>query len=135
MNRDPLQQDMLSAAELADSLRNAKGIGYSVERYIEAFGLSLDEFTAQLTNYRRTQLELGTATTSEVEAAQIFITAALCVVTTVIESGVTTGRAITWFRKEPLLNFERRTAEQLVGQGQVDQFLQFLGSWQAGSQG
>ncbi|HBO6772002.1 hypothetical protein [Pseudomonas asiatica] len=135
MNRDPLQQDMLSAAELADSLRNAKGIGYSVERYIEAFGLSLDEFTAQLTNYRRTQLELGTATTSEVEAAQIFITASLCVVTTVIESGVTTGQAITWFRKEPLLNFERRTAEQLVGQGQVDQLLQFLGSWQAGSQG
>lgn len=133
MNRDPLQQDMLSAAELADSLRNAKGIGYSVERYIEAFGLSLDEFTAQLTNYRRTQL--GTATTSEVEAAQIFITAALCVVTTVIESGVTTGRAITWFRKEPLLNFERRTAEQLVGQGQVEQLLQFLASWQAGSQG
>ena len=135
MNRDPLQQDMLSAAELADSLRNGKGIGYSVERYIEAFGLSLDEFTAQLTNYRRTQLELGTATTSEVEAAQIFITASLCVVTTVIESGVTTGQAITWFRKEPLLNFERRTAEQLVGQGQVDQLLQFLGSWQAGSQG
>ncbi|EMR49353.1 hypothetical protein [Pseudomonas putida] len=133
MNRDALQQAVLSVAALEDYLRNAKGMGYSVERYTEAFGLSLAEFTAQLTNYRRTQP--GAATTPEVEAAQHFITAALCVVTTVIESGVTTVRAITWFREEPLLNFERRTAEQLVGQGQVEHVLQFLASWQAGAQG
>lgn len=53
----------------------------------------------------------------------------------VTETGATIEQAIGWFRQDQLLTFEGRTAEQLVSQGQVEQVLQFLASWQAGSQG
>lgn len=69
------------------------------------------------------------------EAALRFITDVLRVVLTVTETGVTVEQAIGWFRQDQLLTFEGRTAEQLVSQGQAEQMLQFLASWQAGSQG
>ncbi|HBO4211770.1 TPA: hypothetical protein L4U06_002436, partial [Pseudomonas aeruginosa] len=59
----------------------------------------------------------------------------LRVVLAVAENGIAVERAITWFRLGPLPTFEQQTAEQLVSQGQVEQVLQFLASWQAGSQG
>ncbi|MCY1279189.1 hypothetical protein D9M68_543290 [compost metagenome] len=133
MNQEAFQLAALSAAELVDYLRTTKGTTFSVERYAEALGLSPIEFAAQLTAYRRSQPDA--AVTPEAEAAQRFITDALRVVLTVTESGVAIERAIAWFRQDPLPTFEGRTAEQLVSQGQVEQVLQFLTSWQAGSQG
>ncbi|HFH4313823.1 hypothetical protein [Pseudomonas aeruginosa] len=133
MNQGALQPAALSAAELIDCLRPANGTAYSVERYIEVLGLSPAVFAGQVAGYRRSQPDAARA--SDAEATQSFIADVLRVILAVAESGVTVERAITWFRLEPLPTFEQRTAEQLVGQGQVEQVLQFLASWQAGSQG
>ncbi|MBH3431289.1 hypothetical protein [Pseudomonas citronellolis] len=133
MNQEALQSAALSAAGLIGYLRPATGVPYSVERYVEIFGLSPAAFAAQIAAYRRSQL--GAVSASDAEAAQRFIADVLRVVLAIAESGVTVERSITWFRREPLPTFEQRTAEQLVSQGQVEQVLQFLASWQAGSQG
>ncbi|MGG2680697.1 hypothetical protein [Pseudomonas aeruginosa] len=133
MNQEAFQLAALSAAELVDYLRTTKGTTFSVERYAEVFGLSPIEFATQFTAFRRSQPD--TAVTSEAEAAQRVIADALRVVLTVTENGVAIERAMSWFRHEPLPTFEGQTAEQLVSQGQVEQVLQFLASWQAGSQG
>ncbi|MEX2006267.1 hypothetical protein PAE81_30300 [Pseudomonas aeruginosa] len=76
-----------------------------------------------------------TASASDAEATQRFIADVLRVILAVAESGVAVERAITWFRLEPLPTFEQQTAEQLVSQGQIERVLQFLASWQTGSQG
>ncbi|ABR81194.1 hypothetical protein ACSLV1_30815 [Pseudomonas aeruginosa] len=133
MTREAFQPAAPSAAELNDHLRPAKGTAYSAERYAEVFGLSPAAFAAQLDAYRHRQP--GAVSASEAAAAQQFIEDSLRVVLTVVESGVAVERAIAWFRHESLPTFEQRTAEQLVSQGQVEQVLQFLASWQAGSQG
>ncbi|EPY8494393.1 TPA: hypothetical protein ACH1VU_006647 [Pseudomonas aeruginosa] len=133
MNQGARQPAALSVAALSDCLRPANGAPYSVERYVEVLGLSATAFASQVAAYRRSQPDAASA--SDAEVAQHFIADALQVILAVAESGVTVERAIAWFRREPLPIFEQRTAEQLVGQGQVAQVLQFLASWQAGSQG
>lgn len=90
-------------------------------------------FAGQVAAYRRSQPNAASA--SDAEATQRFIADVLRVILAVAESGVAVERAITWFRLEPLPTFEQQTAEQLVSQGQVERVLQFLASWQAGSQG
>ncbi|HGN0706534.1 TPA: hypothetical protein ACKRMK_000913 [Pseudomonas aeruginosa] len=133
MNQGARQPAALSVAALSDCLRPANGAPYSVERYVEIFGLSPAAFAAQIDTYRHQQP--GAASASDAEAAQRFIADVLQMILAVAESGVTVERAIAWFRREPLPIFEQRTAEQLVSHGQVAQVLQFLASWQAGSQG
>ncbi|MBO3273989.1 hypothetical protein [Pseudomonas schmalbachii] len=133
MNREAFQQGAMSAGELNDYLRTANGATYSAERYTKVFGVSPAIWAAQVDSYRRSQSFVAAA--SEAEAAQHFIADALRVVLAVAESGVAIEKSIAWFRHEPLPTFERRTAEQLISQGQVEQILQFLASWQAGSQG
>ncbi|HBO1230203.1 hypothetical protein [Pseudomonas aeruginosa] len=133
MNQGALQPAELSTAELIDCLCPANGAPYSVEHYTEIFGLNPDVFADQVATYRRSQPDAASA--SDAEATQRFITDVLQVILAVAESGVTVERAITWFRLEPLPTFEQQTAEQLVSQGQVERVLQFLASWQAGSQG
>ncbi|EMM3098263.1 hypothetical protein ACF8LF_27755 [Pseudomonas putida] len=133
MDQEAFQLAASSAAELVDYLCNTKGATSSSERYNKVFGLNPAEFSAQLATYRHSQSD--GATTPEAEAALRFITDALRVVMTVTESGVAIERAIVWFRQDPLPAFGGRTAEQLVSHGQVERLLQFLASWQAGSQG
>ncbi|HHH9650065.1 TPA: hypothetical protein ACP37T_003554 [Pseudomonas aeruginosa] len=133
MNQGALQPPALSVAELIDCLRPANGAPYSVERYVEVLGLSPAAFASQVAAYRRSQPDAASA--SDAEAAQRIIADVLRVILAVAESGITVEQAITWFRHQPLPTFEQRTAEQLVGRGQVGQVLQFLASWQAGSQG
>ncbi|EMV7338250.1 TPA: hypothetical protein ACKAEE_002883 [Pseudomonas aeruginosa] len=133
MNQGAPQAAALSTAELIDYLCTANGAPYSVERYVEIFGLRPVVLADQVAVYRRSQPDA--ARTSDVEAAQRFIADALRVVLAVAENGIAIQPAITWFRFEPLPTFDQQTAEQLVSQGQVDQVLQFLASWQAGSQG
>ncbi|MCY1406546.1 hypothetical protein D3C76_680700 [compost metagenome] len=135
MNREAFQQGVMSAGELNDYLRTANGATYSAERYTRVFGVSPAIWAAQVDAYRRSQSNVAAASEAEAEAVQHFIADALRVVLVVAESGVAIERSIAWFRHEPLPTFERRTAEQLVSQGQVEQVLQFLASWQAGSQG
>lgn len=129
-----LQPAALSVAEMLYALRPANGAPYSVERYAEDFGLSPAAFANQVAAYRRSQPDAAITSDTE-EATQRLIADALRVVLAVAERGITVEQATTWFRLEPLPTFERRTAEQLIGQGQVEQVLQFLASWQAGSQG
>ncbi|MEC4559937.1 hypothetical protein [Pseudomonas inefficax] len=133
MNQEAFQISALSTAELADYLRNTKGTTSPGERYARAFGLNPAEFDVYLATYRKSQAD--GATTTDSEAALRFITDVLRVVLMVTETGATIEQAIGWFRQDQLLTFEGRTAEQLVSQGQVEQVLQFLASWQAGSQG
>lgn len=133
MNQEAFQLTALSAAELADYLCNTKGTTSPGERYARVFGLNPAEFDVYLTTYRQSQSD--GATMPDSEAALRFITDVLRVVLTVTETGVTVEQAIGWFRQDQLLTFEERTAEQLVSQGQAEQMLQFLASWQAGSQG
>lgn len=133
MNLGELQPAALSAAELIDCLRPANGAPYSVERYAEIFGLSPAVFADQVSAYRRRQPDAVSA--SDAEVTQRFIADVLRVVLAVAENGIAVERAITWFRLGPLPTFEQQTAEQLVSQVQVERVLQFLASWQAGSQG
>ncbi|XEG72423.1 hypothetical protein QA447_31205 [Pseudomonas sp. abacavir_1] len=133
MNQGALQPAVLSPAELIDCLCPANGAPYSAKHYAEIFGLSPAVFAGQVAAYRCSQPDAASA--SDAEATQRFITDVLQVILAVAENGVTVERAITWFRLEPLPTFEQQTAEQLVSQGQVERVLQFLASWQAGSQG
>ncbi|WP_236179223.1 hypothetical protein [Pseudomonas mosselii] len=133
MHQGALQPAPLLAAELIDRLCPTIGMPYSAERYAEIFRLSPAALTAQIAAYRRN--EQGAASESDTEATQRFIADVLRVILAVNESGVTVERAITWFRFEPLPTFEKQTAERLVSQGQVEHVLNFLASWQAGSQG
>ncbi|MEN5215156.1 hypothetical protein ABE484_04765 [Pseudomonas pudica] len=133
MNQGAPQAAALSTAELIDYLCTANGAPSSVERYVEIFGLRPAVLADQVAVYRRSQPDA--ARTSDVEVAQRFIADVLRVVLAVAENGIAIQPAITWFRFEPLSTFDQQTAEQLVSQGQVDQVLQFLASWQAGSQG
>lgn len=133
MNQGALQPAPLLAAELIDRLCPTTGAPYSVERYVEIFRLSPAEFAGHAATYRRSKQ--GVASESDTEATQRFIADVLRVISAVVESGVAVERAITWFRLEPLPTFEQQTAEQLVSQGQVERVMQFLASWQAGSQG
>lgn len=91
------------------------------------------EFAGQIAAYRHSKPDATSA--SDAEATQRFIADVLRVILALDESGVAVERAITWFRLEPLPTFEQQTAEQLVSQVQVERVLQFLASWQAGSQG
>ncbi|BCJ04239.1 hypothetical protein PRtIB026_A07180 [Pseudomonas sp. RtIB026] len=133
MNQGAFQPAPLLAAELIDCLCPTTGAPYSVERYIEIFRLSPAVFADHVAAYRRSKQ--GAASESDTEATQRYIADVLRVILAVDESGVTIERAITWFRLEPLPTFKQQTAEQLVSQGQVERVLQFLASWQAGSQG
>lgn len=133
MNQGTLQTAVLSAAELIDYLCPTSGAPYSVERYAEIFGLSPTEFAGQIAAYRHSKPDATSA--SDAEATQRFIADVLRVILALDESGVAVERAITWFRLGPLPTFEQQTAEQLVSQVQVERVLQFLASWQAGSQG
>ncbi len=133
MNQRALQRAVLSAAELINCLCPTNGAPYSVEHYAEIFGLSPAVFAGQVATYRRSQPDAASA--SDAEVTQRFIADVLRVVLAIAESGVAVEQAITWFRLEPLPTFEQQTTEQLVSQGQAEQVLQFLASWQAGSQG
>ncbi|UMZ09829.1 MULTISPECIES: hypothetical protein [unclassified Pseudomonas] len=128
-----LQSAIVSIAELIDCLRPTNDSPYSIERYIEIFALSPVVFANHVAAYSCSQPDA--TCTSYVETTQRFIADVLRVILVVAESGVAVERAITWFRFEPLPPFEHQTAEQLVSQGQVERVLQFLASWQAGSQG
>ncbi|WP_039700096.1 hypothetical protein [Pseudomonas aeruginosa] len=133
MNQGALQPAVLLAAELIDCLCPTTGAPYSVESYVEIFGLSPAVFAYQVAAYCRS--EPGATSESDAEATQRFIADVLQVILALDGSGVAVERAITWFRLEQLPTFEQQTAEQLVSQGQVERVLQFLASWQAGSQG
>lgn len=133
MNKGALQPAVPSAADLIDYLCSANGALYSVERYVEIFGLSPVVFTDQVAAYRHS--EQGVTSKSDAEVTQRFIADVLRVISALDESGLVVERAITWFRVERLPTFEQQTAEQLVSQGRVERVLQFLASWQAGSQG
>ncbi|GLF14355.1 TPA: DUF2384 domain-containing protein [Pseudomonas aeruginosa] len=132
MNQGTHKPAVLLAAELTDSLCPTTEALYSVERYIEIFGITPAVFADQVAAYRRSGP--GATSESDAEAMQRFIGDVLQVILAIDESGVAVERAITWFRLEPLPAFEQQTAEQLVSQGQVERVLQFLASWQAGSQ-
>ena len=72
MNQEAFQLSALSAAELADYLRNTKGKTSPGERYARVFGLNPVEFDAYLATYRKSKSD--GATTTDSEAALRFIT-------------------------------------------------------------
>lgn len=84
MNQGARQPAALSVAALSDCLRPANGAPYSVERYVEIFGLSPAAFAAQIDTYRHQQP--GAASASDAEAAQRFIADVLQVILAVAAS-------------------------------------------------
>lgn len=45
------------------------------------------------------------------------------------------GRAMFWYRNEPLPQFGDKTAEQLVSEGRTEDVLRYVGSLEAGAAG
>jgi hypothetical protein len=69
------------------------------------------------------------------ESVQKFLREALRVMRAAHDLSGDVGRAIFWYRNEPLPPFGYKTAEHLVSDGRTEDVLRFIGSLEAGAAG
>ncbi|AIN61066.1 hypothetical protein [Pseudomonas soli] len=124
-----LKPNITSVEQLRDLLKTKEG-SYSAKFYAEIFGAPPTKLAPQENQAGQVEDLFSNA-----EYEQAFIADALEIVRALVSNGLTITRAIEWFRNEPLSSFNSRTAEMIISEGKTDQLLQFLESWQAGSQG
>lgn len=124
-----LKPNITSVEQLRDLLKTKEG-SYSTKFYAEIFGAA----PTILAHQENQAGQVGDLFLNA-EYEQEFITDTLKIIRALVSNGITITRAIEWFRNEPLSSFNSRTAEMVISEGKTDQLLQFLESWQAGSQG
>lgn len=124
-----LKPNITSVEQLRDLLKTKEG-SYSTKFYAEIFGAPPTKLALQENQAGQVEDLFLNA-----EYEQAFITDTLEIVRALVSNGLTITRAIEWFRNEPLSSFNSRTAEMIISEGKTNQLLQFLESWQAGSQG
>jgi len=69
------------------------------------------------------------------ESVQRFMREALRVLRAADDLTGDVGRAIFWYRNEPLPPFNYKTAEQLVSEGRAEDVLRYVESLEAGAAG
>ena len=103
-------------------------------RQMERFGdvLSIDVQTlATQAHVHRNTISRAPAS----ESVQKFLREALRVMRAAHDLSGDVGRAIFWYRNEPLPPFGYKTAEQLVSEGRTEDVLRYVGSLEAGAAG
>lgn len=102
----------------------------SARRYGEA--LCIDQQTlAQQAHVHRNTLSRMPAS----ESVQRFLRDALRVIRAATDISGEVGRALYWYRNEPLTAFGYKTAEQLVSDGRSEDVLRYVASLEAGAAG
>lgn len=66
---------------------------------------------------------------------QDFLREALRVIKAATDLNGNLGRALFWYRNEPLSAFEYKTAERLVSEGRTEDVLRYIASIEAGAAG
>jgi hypothetical protein len=102
----------------------------SPRRYARALHIDLQTLADQAHVHRNT---IGRAPGSR--AVQDFLRESLRVIKAATDLNGDLGRALFWFRNEPLAVFGYRTPERLVSEGRTDDLLRYVMSLEAGASG
>ncbi|WP_036773973.1 DUF2384 domain-containing protein [Polaromonas glacialis] len=102
----------------------------SPKRFSDVLSIDLQTLATQAHVHRNT---IHRAPASE--SVQKFLREALRVLRAATDLCGDVGRAIFWYRNEPLPPFGYQTAEQLVTQGRTDDVLRYVESLEAGAAG
>ena len=102
----------------------------SPKRFSDVLSIDLQTLAGQAHVHRNT---LSRAPASE--SVQHFMREALRVLRAANDLTGDVGRAIFWYRNEPLPPFNYKTAEQLVSEGRSEDVLRYVESLEAGAAG
>jgi len=102
----------------------------SPKRFGDVLSIDVQTLATQAHVHRNT---ISRAPTSE--SVQKFLREALRVMRAAHDLSGDVGRAIFWYRNEPLPPFGYKTAEQLVSEGRTEDVLRYVGSFEAGAAG
>lgn len=102
----------------------------SPRRFSQALNIDLQTLAEQAHVHRNT---LSRAPDSR--SVQDFLRAALRVIKAAFDLSGDLGKALFWYRNEPLSPFEYKTAERLVSEGRADDLLRYVVSLEAGAAG
>ena len=102
----------------------------SPKRFSDVLSIDLQTLAGQAHVHRNT---LSRAPASE--GVQRFMREALRVLRAADDLTGDVGRAIFWYRNEPLPPFNYKTAEQLVSEGRAEDVLRYVESLEAGAAG
>ena len=102
----------------------------SPKRFSEALSIDIQTLAQQAHVHRNT---ISRAPASE--SVQRFLREVLRVLRAAIDLSGDMGRAIFWYRNEPLATFGYKTAEQLVTEGRTEDLLRYMASLEAGAAG
>lgn len=107
------------------------GPAVSPRRFSEALNIDLQTLAEQAGVHRNTIARAPSSTT-----VQRFLRDALRVIKAGTDvTGGDVGRALFWYRNQPLAPFGYKTAEQLVGAGRTETLLRYIVSLSAGAAG
>jgi hypothetical protein len=102
----------------------------SARRFGEALHVDLQTLAQQAHVHRNTLSRQPGS-----ESVQRFLREALRVIRAATDISGDVGRALFWYRNEPLPVFDYKTAEQLVSEGRTDDLLRYVSSLEAGAAG
>jgi uncharacterized protein (DUF2384 family) len=102
----------------------------SARRFGEALHIDLQTLAKQAHVHRNTLSRMPAS-----ESVQRFLREALRVIRAATDISGDVGRALFWYRNEPLPVFGYRTAEQLVSEGRTEDVLRYVASLEAGAAG
>lgn len=102
----------------------------SPRRYAQALHVDLQTLADHAHVHRNT---IGRAPGSR--AVQDFLRESMRVIKAATDLNGDVGRALCWFRNEPLAVFGYRTPERLVSEGRTDDLLRYVMSLEAGAAG
>lgn len=103
----------------------------SPARYIDLLKLDILTFARNAHVHRNTVSRAPGAA-----SVQTYLRQNLRVLTAALDaSGNDMGKALQWFRNEPLAPFGYKTAEQLVADGRTDDVIRLIDSYAAGAAG
>ncbi len=130
----PLQKvDPAKGFEFFVEFLRAPEIGFSVlspKKFGDLLSVDVQTLANQAHVHRNT-----ISRAPESESVQIFLRQALRVLRAAHDVCGDLGRAVSWYRNEPLPPFGYKTAEQLVSEGRTEDVLRYVESLDAGAAG
>lgn len=118
--------------QLIDHLREPGVAGplLSPRRFVQVLHIDLQTLAAQAHVHRNT---VSRAPASR--GVQDFLREALRVIKAATDVSGDVGKALFWYRNEPLAVFGYKTAERLVSEGRSDDVLRYVAALEAGAAG
>jgi hypothetical protein len=129
----PVTTDLPRASDLVERLReevDGRAI-LSPSKFIDMMGLDVRAF-AEHAHVHRNTVTRAPASASVQAHIRLNIRVLSAALAT---AGSDIGRAIFWYKNEPLAPFDYKTAETLVAEGRADDLINLLESYQAGFTG